>query len=74
MIQIKEKKCGQTPGNDFCDKNVSRDLTFPMKYVHASTCVHKLNVSMSQICLVKYYKVFLSRLFPIALFLYFNFL
>ena len=27
MIQIKEKKYGQTPGNDFYDKNVSRDLT-----------------------------------------------
>ena len=69
MIQIRKKEYGQTPGNDFYDKNVSRDLTFPTKYLHASTYVHILNVSTSQICLVKYYKVFLSHLFPIALFL-----
>ena len=74
MIQIKEKNTVKHPEMIFYDKNVSRDLTFPIKYMHASTYVHILNVSMSQICLVKYCKVFLSHLFPIAFFLYFNFL
>ena len=49
MIQIKEKKYGQRPGNDLHDKNVSGNLTFPMKYMQVLVYIYLMCLSLKYV-------------------------